>query len=132
MRRVEEIALHDKELQEAVAHTINVPGYSILTCTNLSNVGGMFVILKPFDQRIGKPGLTAKAIAAKMRQIYRASILSANIAVFGAPPIDGLGNTGGFKLQVQDRTIQGPRALEGAVMNLGRGASSQPGLVEHV
>ena len=105
MRRMEEIALHDKELKKPVAHTISVPGYSILTGTNLSNVGGMFVILKPFDQRKGKPGLTAKAVAEKMRQIYRSKILSANIAVFGAPPIDGLGNTG--RLQAAGAGSQG-------------------------
>ena len=32
----------------------------------------------------------------------RAAILSANVAVFGAPPIDGLGSTGGFKLQLME------------------------------
>jgi multidrug efflux pump len=128
MRKMEQIALHHKDLEEAVAHTINVPGYSILTGTNLSNVGGMFVILKPFEERKGKPALSAKAVAARMRSIYKEAILSANVAVFGAPPIDGLGNTGGFKLQVQDRTAQGPRALEGAVFSLGRSATAQKGL----
>lgn len=127
LRKMEDIALNDPELKHAVAHTINVPGYSILTGTNLSNVGGMFVILKSFEERKGKPGLDAKAVAGKMRQIYRERILSANVAVFGAPPIDGLGNTGGFKLQIQDRTAQGPRALEGAVGGLGRAALAQEG-----
>src|SRR6185436_17186166 len=28
-----------------VAHTISMPGYSVLMSTNISNVGGMFVIL---------------------------------------------------------------------------------------
>ena len=39
-----------------VAHTIDVPGYSILLSTNISNVGGMFVILKPFEERAGELG----------------------------------------------------------------------------
>jgi multidrug efflux pump len=129
MKEMENIALHDEELKHAVAHTINVPGYSILTGTNLSNVGGMFVVLKSFEERKGKPELSAKAVAALMRKIYRDKILSATVAVFGAPPIDGLGNTGGFKLQVQDRRAQGPRALEGAVANLGRAGTAQKGLV---
>src|SRR4029079_1034441 len=34
-----------------VAHSIDVPGYSILLSTNISNVGGMFVILEPFEER---------------------------------------------------------------------------------
>jgi len=50
------------------------------------------------------------------------------VAVFGAPPIDGLGSTGGFKIQVQDRAAQGPRALEGGVAQLARAGNSQAGL----
>src|SRR5262249_6280592 len=37
---------------------------------------------------------------------------------FGAPPIDGLGSTGGFKMQVLDRSGVGMEALEGAVANV--------------
>ncbi len=38
-----------------VAHVIAVPGYSTLLSTNLSNVGGMFVILEPFEERKEHP-----------------------------------------------------------------------------
>jgi multidrug efflux pump len=128
IKTMTDIALHDEEFNEAVGHAISVPGYSILTGTNISNVGGMFVILKPFDERKGKPELTAKAVAKKLIKAYREKILSANVAVFGAPPIDGLGSTGGFKLYVQDRTALGPRSLEGGVTTLARAGASQPGL----
>jgi multidrug efflux pump len=127
MRQMEYIAKNDESLKGAVAHTINLPGYSILTGTNLSNVGGMFVILESFEKRKHDPGLSAKLVADRLRELYRTRILGANAAVFGAPPIDGLGNTGGFKLQVQDRTVQGPRALEGAVQSLGRAGTAQQG-----
>lgn len=40
---------------EGVAFTIDVPGYSTLLSTNISNVGGMFIILEPFEERLGKP-----------------------------------------------------------------------------
>jgi multidrug efflux pump len=133
VRKMTDIALHDEEFQEAVGHTISLPGYSILTATNIPNVGGMFVILKPFDERKGNRELGAKAVAEKLRQVYRKRILGANVAVFGAPPIDGLGSTGGFKLQVQDRASvpppQGPRMLQGAVATLVRAGNSQPGLL---
>jgi multidrug efflux pump len=49
--------------------------------------------------------------------------------VFGAPPIDGLGSTGGFKLQVQDRAGLGLESLQGAVANVVSKGNSQPGLV---
>ena len=128
VKEMTEIALHDEEFKESIGHVISVPGYSILTGTNISNVGGMFVILKPFEERKGKPELSAKAVAERLRKVYRKKIPSANVAVFGAPPIDGLGSTGGFKLQVQDRTSQGPRFLEGNVATLARAGNNQPGL----
>jgi multidrug efflux pump len=110
-----------------VAHTIEVPGYSLLLSTNLSNVGGMFVILDPFEERKDDPERSLKAIAAKLRAAYR-DILAAQIAVFGAPPIDGLGTTGGFKLHVQDRRGAGYRALQGATQNLADVGNRDPRL----
>jgi multidrug efflux pump len=127
VRKMTEIALHDEEFKESIGHAISVPGYSILTGTNISNVGGMFVILKPFDERKGNPALTASAVTKKLREVYRKKIVDANVAVFGAPPIDGLGSTGGFKLQVKDRSSQ-PRSLEGGVASLVRAGNAQPGL----
>src|SRR5262249_34899568 len=53
--RLREIALET----EGVAHTISVPGYSIVLSTNLTNVGGMFVILKPFEERKGDRKVSA-------------------------------------------------------------------------
>ncbi len=128
IKQMTDIALHDEEFKDAVGHAISVPGYSILTGTNIANVGGMFVILKPFDERKGKPELSAKAVQAKLIKAYREKILAAQTAVFGAPPIDGLGSTGGFKLYVQDRTSLGPRFLEGGVTSLASAGSAQPGL----
>jgi multidrug efflux pump len=113
---------------EGVGHTISVPGYSILTGTNISNVGGMFVILAPFEERAGHPELSANAVAKRLREQFR-EIQEAQTVLFGAPPIDGLGSTGGFKLQVQDRSGAGLEALQGAVANVAGKGNSQPGLV---
>jgi multidrug efflux pump len=113
---------------EGVGHTISVPGYSILTGTNIPNVGGMFVILAPFEERAGHPELSANAVTDRLRKQYR-EIQEAQAVVFGAPPIDGLGSTGGFKMQVQDRSAAGFEALQGAVANVISKGNSQPGLV---
>ena len=118
----------DAEKVPGVWHTIDLPGYSALLGTNISNVGGMFVILEPFEERKGDPQRSATAIAAKLREQYR-DIRGARIAVFGAPAIDGLGTTGGFKLQVQDQRGAGLRALQGAVRNLADQGNSDPRLV---
>ena len=49
IKRLSEIA----RKTEGVAYTIDMPGYSTLLSTNISNVGGMFIILKPFEERAG-------------------------------------------------------------------------------
>ena len=113
---------------EGVGHAISVPGYSILTGTNIPNVGGMFVILAPFEDRAGHPELSANRVAARLREQYR-QIEEAQVVLFGAPPIDGLGSTGGFKMQVMDRSGAGLEALQGAVANVAGKGNAQPGLV---
>jgi multidrug efflux pump len=113
---------------EGVGHTISLPGYSILTGTNIPNVGGMFVILAPFEERAGHPELSGNQVIARLRKQYR-EIQEAQVVLFGAPPIDGLGSTGGFKMQVQDLSGAGLEALQGAVANVASKGNSQPGLV---
>jgi multidrug efflux pump len=120
--RLRDIALKT----DGVAHTISVPGYSIVLSTNLSNVGGLFVILKPFEERKGNSDVGAVAVMKKLREQFQ-EVREARVAVFGAPPVDGLGSTGGFKLQVQDRGGSGPAALEGAVQMLAAKGNEQQG-----
>jgi multidrug efflux pump len=109
-----------------VDHTISVPGYSIVLSTNLTNVGGMFVILKPFEERKGDRSVSARAVMDELRKSFK-EVQEAKVAVFGAPPVDGLGSTGGFKLQVQDRGGSGPQALDGAVQSLAAAGNAQKG-----
>jgi multidrug efflux pump len=112
---------------QGVEHAISVPGYSVLISTNLPNVGGMFVILKPFEERKGNPELSGPAIMVRLQKQFR-EIQEAKVVVFGAPPVDGLGTTGGFKLQVQDKADLGLPALQGAVDNMVQAGNQQPGL----
>ncbi len=100
-----------------VAHTIDLAGYSTVLSTNISNAGGMFVILSPFEERAGNADLSAPAILRKLRAEFQ-KFPEAQIAIFGAPPVEGLGSTGGFKMQIQDRRNAGLKALQGGVQNL--------------
>ena len=68
--------------------------------------------------------MPAKACAQQYRELR-----AGRITVFGAPAIDGLGTTGGFKLQVQDRGGAGFRALQGTVQNLADEGNADPRLV---
>ena len=73
-------------------------------------------------------GLSGPEVAARLRKKF-ASFREARVALFGAPPVDGLGSTGGFKLQVQDRRGAGLRALMGSVQGLADAGNRDPRLV---
>ncbi len=121
MRRLSD----DIRKTEGVAHTIDLPGYSTILSTNLSNAGGMFVILAPFEERAGIEELSAPAVMQRLREKF-SNYPEAQVAIFGAPPVEGLGSTGGFKLQVEDRRGAGLRAVQGAVQNLSEVGRSDP------
>jgi multidrug efflux pump len=108
IKRMTDIAL----AQPGVANAIAFPGLSINGFTNSSNAGIVFVTLKDFEER-KTPDLSGGAIAMALNQKFGA-IQDAFIAMFPPPPVNGLGTTGGFKLQLEDRAGLGNRALDEA------------------
>lgn len=108
IRRMSDIALN----HPGVANAIAFPGLSINGFTNASNSGIVFVMLKPFEER-KTPELSANAITMELNQQFGA-IQDAFIAMFPPPPVQGLGTTGGFKLQLEDRNGLGFKALDDA------------------
>ncbi|MFY9510003.1 MAG: efflux RND transporter permease subunit [Rubrivivax sp.] len=123
IRRMGEITLK----QPGVEHAVAFPGLSINGFTNSSNAGIVFATLKPFSER-RDPGLSAGAIAMALNQQYGASIQDAFVVMFPPPPVQGLGTTGGFKLQLQDRASLGYEAMDGAVKAFMAKASQAPEL----
>ncbi|MCY2982061.1 MAG: efflux RND transporter permease subunit [Planctomycetota bacterium] len=113
---------------DGIAHTLSIPGYSILTSTNASNSLGMFVILDSFEHRSKHQELYSADLVSTLQKKL-SGIQEAQIVVLGAPPIDGLASTAGMKMQVQDRAGAGPAALQGALENLIEVANSEPRLV---
>ncbi len=109
IRRMGEIALKTPGVEHAVAF----PGLSINGFTNSSNSGIVFTLLKDFDQRRGN-GLSAGEIAGNLNAQF-GQIQDAFIVMFPPPPVQGLGTTGGFKLQLEDRGGLGYEALDQAV-----------------
>jgi len=108
IRRMGDIALKHPGIENAVSF----PGLSINGFTNSSNSGIVFVTLKPFAERT-TPELHGAAIAGSLNQKF-AAIDEAFIAMFPPPPVQGLGTTGGFKLQLEDRASLGLEALDSA------------------
>jgi hydrophobe/amphiphile efflux-1 (HAE1) family protein len=98
MARIEGIARDTP----GVEHTVSISGRSLILNANAPNLGSTYVLLKEFAQRRG-PGLSADAIAAAIRERCQQEVRGAIVSTFGAPPIDGLGTTGGFKLIIEDR-----------------------------
>jgi len=56
-------------------------------------------------------------------------VQEAQVAVFGAPPVDGLGSAGGFKVMVRDVAALGFDQLQEAADGLAASGNQQPGLV---
>jgi len=98
--------------QPGVEHAVTFPGLSINGFTNSSNSGIVFAALKDFDER-KDPKLSAGAIAQSLNQQF-AQIQDAFIVIFPPPPVQGIGTTGGFKLQLEDKASLGYAALDQA------------------
>ncbi|MGH8666180.1 MAG: efflux RND transporter permease subunit, partial [Burkholderiales bacterium] len=112
IRRMGEIML----AHPGVEHAVSFPGLSIAGFTNSSNAGIAFGVLKPFDER-KSPQLSGNAIAEQLNREF-AAIPEAFIAIFPPPPVNGIGTTGGFKLQLEDRASRGYVALDAATKAL--------------
>ncbi|ESP94700.1 efflux RND transporter permease subunit [Pseudoalteromonas luteoviolacea] len=129
LERTEEVI---KQMQEialevpGVAHTVAFPGLSVNGFTNSTNSGIVFTPLDDFADR-NDPSLSAQAIAMQLNMRF-AAIDEAFVAVFPPPPILGLGTTGGFKLQIQDRANQGFEALFAALQATIGAAQQDPAL----
>jgi multidrug efflux pump len=115
IRQMSDIALKVPGIVDSVAF----PGLSIAGFSAAPNEGIVFFGLEPFEQRTS----AEKSKNAILGQVNGAiqQIQGARMFVVPPPAVDGLGNAGGFKLQVQDRSGQGEQALYGAVWGtLGR------------
>jgi multidrug efflux pump len=107
MARIESLA-HNTP---GVKHTVGVSGQPLLLNANAPNLGSLYIMLDEFSKRRGS-GLTADAIGAQLKERCHRAIRAAIVSVFGAPPIDGLGSTGGFKLIIEDRGNLGSDYLQ--------------------
>jgi multidrug efflux pump len=101
-----------------VKHVNAVAGNSFVLSAYGSNFGSMFIILDDFEARKGHPDLGAERVTAKLRARVAAEVPGAQVNIFGAPPVPGLGRSGGIKLMVEDRGELGPRFLQGQAENM--------------
>ncbi len=121
--QIEKLALHTT----GVAHTVGISGQSLVQGANAPNLGSLYVMLEEFDKR-HSADLSADSLAAELRKRCRADVRDALVSIFGAPPIDGLGTTGGFKIMVEDRGHLGLGQLEQICDRIVEKANQTPGL----
>jgi multidrug efflux pump len=101
--------------QPGVASAVAFPGLSINGFVNSPNAGIVFFTLKPFDERTKEEyGLT---LAGVLNQKF-SGLEDAFVAVFPPPPVQGLGQVGGFKMELEDRAGLGEAELYQATQTL--------------
>jgi len=82
-----------------VFHVAALGGLNFISGGAKSNSGTMFMQLKPWDER---KGITQIDIMRELNKRF-ASIKEARIVVIPPPAIPGLGNAGGFSIQIEQR-----------------------------
>ena len=112
------------EQVEGVANAVIISGFDGATFTNTTNGAVMFLTLKPFEERV-KAGRGATAILGDVLKAT-SPIQEARIIAIPPPPVRGLGNGGGFKMQVQSRQSSDIGPLLEAAGDLIAAANADP------
>jgi multidrug efflux pump subunit AcrB len=123
VQKLEEIALKTK----GVKHTVAISGQSILLGANASNFGALYLMLDDFENRRDH-SLSSEKIAEALQETFHKEVPSAIVNIFGAPPVEGLGTSGGIKIVVQDVGDNGLFALQAAADNAVKVGEKDPRL----
>ena len=119
-RQAIDIILHTPGIE----HVAPFAGLDATTFTVSSNSGTIFSGL-PSLYNHDQPGITANSVLADLRQ--RLSVIQgAYVLTIPPPPVQGIGNSGGFKMMLEDRAGLGTQALVDAAQAL-VGAANKDG-----
>ena len=107
-----------------VEHVAPFAGLDATTFTVASNSGTIFSGL-PSLYNHSIPGITANSVLADLRK--RLSVIQgAYVLTIPPPPVQGIGNSGGFKMMLEDRAGLGTQALVNATNTLVAAANKDP------
>ena len=122
VQQVAKIALGTRGIEHVAPFT----GLDGTTFTDASNVGTVFTGLPSlYNHHVS--GVTAASTIESLRQ--RVSVIKdAHVLVFQPPPVQGLGNSGGFTMELEDRGEVGAAALQKAANVLVAQANKDPDL----
>jgi multidrug efflux pump len=121
--RMEDIAHNIK----GVDATVGVAGQSLLMNAYGSNFGTMFLTLKPFEERT-TPATYYEGIANQLRAQIPRMVTDAEVAVFGPPPVRGVGRAGGYMIMIEDPGDLGPQELQKYTEAIVKAANARPEL----
>lgn len=110
LERTDEVAKKVEAIlgdKEEIEFSTVVLGYSLLTQSYSTNNAFIFISLKPWEERTK----TAKQLILETNIAFRTLITEATAIAFGPPPIEGLGTSAGFTMQLQDRSGNSPQYL---------------------
>lgn len=124
VKQINDIALKTPGVESVVAFV----GFSGTTFSQSPNQGACFVTLTDARER-AKEGLGVEAILGSLRQKTQV-VEDAMVFILSPPPVSGIGNAGGFKMMVQDRSGAGFNQLGQATYGLAQAANQQPGLTQ--
>jgi hydrophobe/amphiphile efflux-1 (HAE1) family protein len=111
---------------DGVKHSVAFAGFNGATFTNASNSGVIFTPFEPFEERL-KSGRSANAIIGDLYMKLQ-SIQEAFVIAIPPPAIAGIGNGGGFKMQLMDLESSDMRRVLGTAYQLMGKAAQTPGL----
>jgi hydrophobe/amphiphile efflux-1 (HAE1) family protein len=129
LERTREVILRAGEMARqipGIKNSVEFPGFSLLAGGNVSNAGTIFLGLEEFADR-KDPSRQMEALLGQLYGLF-STIQEANVLVFPPPPVSGLGNVGGWRLQIRDQGNAGPEALAEVAFTLMMAANQTPGL----
>ena len=109
-----------------VGNAVEFAGFSGATFTNASNAGVVFTPFKPFEERLHTGDTANKIIGTLFRNLQ--SVQEAFIIAIPPPPVQGIGNSGGFKMQVMDQENSSMTRALGLARQMMVAANQTPGL----
>jgi len=95
---------------KAVVDITQVDGYSHMDGSTKDNAAMLFVALKPYNEREGTGGDSFSVVHDLGRKLH--GIREGMVFMMNPPSIPGLGNTGGFEFNIQNKGSATPQELE--------------------
>ena len=102
-------------------------GNSILDGAIASNAAAFYISFKPWEERAGQPGMSQEEIIGNILGQAQ-SVREAVVFAFPPPAIRGLGVSGGFQMQLQDRGGVGLQEMQAMVAEMVADGNRQSGL----